>query len=450
MGNKKTINPSLHQLQKRIKSGFTLIEILIVVGVLAALGTVAVLLLDPATRLAASRDSNRFTSLQSVNQALSLIKIGNPSVSFGLGNTVYLSLPDSSPVCSSWDLPPLPETWSYACQTEANYRKVDGSGWTPVNLASSSLGTSSSVAPVDPRNNENNYFYYVFNPSTSSYELGTAMETDKNKVIASSDGGDNSDMWEIGSGLSLYPGSSGFFAVTNDASQAVRNENNFLSYATAASVGQVAFFIGSSQITGSNDFFWNDSTNKLTVAGIIESTGLKLTTSPSNGYVLTSDASGVGTWQQASGSPAGAVMFYAGSSAPSGYFLCDGSAVSRITYSALFTAISTTYGAGDGSTTFNLPNMKGKNPIGRDAAQTEFDALGETGGEKTHTLTTNEMPAHTHALTNRGTNTPGGSKTYKTDTAQVVAGDDVTSSVGGGAAHNVLDPYITLNCLIKT
>lgn len=283
MGKKKTISPSFHQLQKRIESGFTLIEILIVVGVLSVLGTVAVLLLDPATRLAASRDSNRFTSLQSVNQALSLIKIGNPSVSFGLGNTVYLSLPDSSPDCSSWDLPPLPETWSYACQTEANYRKVDGSGWTPVNLASSSLGTSSSVAPVDPRNNENNYFYYVYSPATNSYELGTAMETDKNKVVAQSDGGDNSDMWEIGSGLSLFPGASGFLAVTNDTSDPVRNENNFLSYASAASAGQVAFFIGSSQITGTNDLFWNDSTKrlgigtalpgqKLTVAGTIEST----------------------------------------------------------------------------------------------------------------------------------------------------------------------------------
>jgi microcystin-dependent protein len=62
----------------------------------------------------------------------------------------------------------------------------------------------------------------------------------------------------------------------------------------------------------------------------------------------------------------------------------------------LFAAIGTTYGAGDGSTTFNLPNLKGRVAVGRDAAQTEFDALGETGGAKTHTLTTAEMPSHTH------------------------------------------------------
>ena len=61
-------------MYKNNNKAFTLIEILIVVGVLAGLGTVAVILLDPAARLAASRDSNRFTSLQSVNQALSLIK----------------------------------------------------------------------------------------------------------------------------------------------------------------------------------------------------------------------------------------------------------------------------------------------------------------------------------------------------------------------------------------
>lgn len=95
-------------------------------------------------------------------------------------------------------------------------------------------------------------------------------------------------------------------------------------------------------------------------------------------------------------SPAGIVSQFAGSSAPTGWLLCDGTAVSRTTYASLFSAIGTAYGAGDGSTTFNLPNLKGRVPVGRDAAQTEFDALGETGGAKTHTLTTAEMPSHTH------------------------------------------------------
>ena len=101
---------------------------------------------------------------------------------------------------------------------------------------------------------------------------------------------------------------------------------------------------------------------------------------------------------QSAAVPAGTVAAFAGSAAPSGWLLCDGSAVSRTTYAALFAVIGTTYGAGDGSTTFNLPNLKGRVPVGRDAAQSEFDVLGETGGAKTHTLAAGEMPVHSHGV----------------------------------------------------
>lgn len=92
----------------------------------------------------------------------------------------------------------------------------------------------------------------------------------------------------------------------------------------------------------------------------------------------------------------GTVKMYAGSSAPTGWMVCDGTAVSRATYADLFAVIGETYGNGDGSTTFNLPNLKGRVPVGHDSGQTEFDALGETGGEKEHQLTVGEMPSHTH------------------------------------------------------
>lgn len=84
---------------------------------------------------------------------------------------------------------------------------------------------------------------------------------------------------------------------------------------------------------------------------------------------------------------------------PPGWLLCDGSAVSRTQYAALFAAIGTTYGVGDGNATFNLPNLKGKVIVGQDAAQTEFDGLGESGGFKTHTLVAGEMPIHNHGIT---------------------------------------------------
>lgn len=99
--------------------------------------------------------------------------------------------------------------------------------------------------------------------------------------------------------------------------------------------------------------------------------------------------------------PAGMVSPFAGSTAPSGWLLADGTAVSRTTFSSLFSTIGTQYGVGDGSTTFNVPDMRGRSPVGRDANQVEFDTLGEAGGAKTHTHTgpnhSHSGPSHSHS-----------------------------------------------------
>lgn len=94
--------------------------------------------------------------------------------------------------------------------------------------------------------------------------------------------------------------------------------------------------------------------------------------------------------------PTGTIAMFAGLVAPEGHLLCEGQAVSRTAYSTLFSIIGTLYGAGDGLTTFNVPNLKGRVIVGKDAAQTEFDTLGEAGGAKTHILSASEMPSHTH------------------------------------------------------
>ena len=148
--------------------------------------------------------------------------------------------------------------------------------------------------------------------------------------------------------------------------------------------------------------------------------------------------------------PSGTVNLYAGATAPTGWLLCDGSAVSRTTYSELFTAIGTQYGAGDGTTTFNVPNLSGKVPVGLDSSDTDFDALGETGGSKTHTLTSAEVPSHNHnAATNAqsSSNTGNASNTYTSGSlnntnaaARNNTGNNSANHTHGGgttSAHNI-------------
>ncbi|WP_350348010.1 tail fiber protein [Agromyces sp. G08B096] len=150
--------------------------------------------------------------------------------------------------------------------------------------------------------------------------------------------------------------------------------------------------------------------------------------------------------------PTGAVEAFAGSAAPAGWLLCDGAAVSRTTYADLYALIGSTYGAGNGSSTFNLPNLKGRVPVALDAAQAEFNAMGETGGAKTHTLTIAEMPNHSHAQ-NVSANTGGTAvrNDYDSDSAGGIYPQGInTGGSGGGQAHNNLQPYLVLNFIIRT
>lgn len=152
--------------------------------------------------------------------------------------------------------------------------------------------------------------------------------------------------------------------------------------------------------------------------------------------------------------PSGAILAYGGAAAPTGWLLCYGQAVSRTTYANLFTAISTTFGAGDGSTTFNVPDLRGRLPLGADnmggasanrVTATEADNLGQGSGAETHTLVTAEMPAHTHSMSGTGSGSQGSAEAAD---ANVIM--NPTSSTGAGGAHNNVQPYQTVNYIIKT
>lgn len=147
--------------------------------------------------------------------------------------------------------------------------------------------------------------------------------------------------------------------------------------------------------------------------------------------------------------PVGTIKMFAGSTAPTGYLICDGSAKSRTTYSELFSTIGTTYGSGNGSTTFNIPNLKGKVVVGLDSNDTAFDLLGETGGEKTHTLTIDEMPSHNHKVYRSGGQTAGYGSLFQNNSITTELTANVVDNTGEGQAHNNLQPYIVLNYIIK-
>lgn len=152
----------------------------------------------------------------------------------------------------------------------------------------------------------------------------------------------------------------------------------------------------------------------------------------------------------ADGVPTGTILNFGGTVAPSGYLGCDGAAVSRSTYSALFAAISTTWGIGDGTTTFTLPNFQRRTSVGSGGTGTATlaNSVGSTGGSETHTLTTAELAAHTHPLTG-GPNavTPA---SIVTISANATPSSSNTGSAGGGGAHNNMQPSAVVLSIIKT
>lgn len=148
----------------------------------------------------------------------------------------------------------------------------------------------------------------------------------------------------------------------------------------------------------------------------------------------------------------GTILAYGGSSVPSGYLDCDGSAVSRTIYAALFSAIGTTWGAGDGSTTFNLPDLRGRAVIGSGQGSGLTNRpLAETGGTETHTLATSEIPGHTHSALGGGnfvaSNAGGGADLSPGTGYQQEAS---TASTGGGDAHQNMMPFAVVKAIIKT
>jgi microcystin-dependent protein len=179
--------------------------------------------------------------------------------------------------------------------------------------------------------------------------------------------------------------------------------------------------------------------------------------------------------------PPGTVLPFAGATAPEGFLLCDGSAVSRTDYADLFAAIGTTHGAGNGSTTFNLPDLRGRVAAGKDnmggtaanritngGSGVAGTTLGAVGGAEMHTLTTAQMPAHGHGVSDpshahavaagnavsglgvTGRASWGDGNFFSTFLTNSVFTGVTIQNAGGGGAHNNTQPTIILNYVIGT
>jgi microcystin-dependent protein len=212
-------------------------------------------------------------------------------------------------------------------------------------------------------------------------------------------------------------------------------------------------------------------TGNMTVGGTLDVTGAtSLTTGSISGIVTAPTASaGTNTTQLATtafvlsnGAPTGGLMMWGTGTAPTGWLLCAGAAVSRTTYAALFAVIGTTFGVGDGSTTFNLPNYTDRMPYGT--------TVGATGGSAdavvvshTHTATSTVTdPGHSHFAgvyinAQYGSLGPEVNGSYDNTTAVytgsattgiTVATSNSTTGVSGTNAN--LPPYLGINFIIKT
>lgn len=146
------------------------------------------------------------------------------------------------------------------------------------------------------------------------------------------------------------------------------------------------------------------------------------------------------------GTPIGSMMMWPTNTAPTGWLLCYGQAVSRTTYASLFTVISTTFGVGDGSTTFNMPDLRGRVPLGKDdmggvsadrVTESEADILGSSEGDE------NGVASHIHAMN-------GAFFKYDGDSGGGFSnkGSGVNTSSQGTSSGN-LPPYITFNYIMK-
>ena len=171
-----------------MKKGFTLLELLIVIGILAILTTIVTVVLNPAQLLAQARDSQRLADLNSLNSALGLF-ISSASTTTSFAATTTCTAAGTSP-------------FSEGCVTN-NSTAVTGTGWVAVDFRDVPSGSPLSKLPIDPINSTDYFYGYKSETTNLTYELNAKLESAKYSPLNGTDGGNNSAWYEIGTAVGL-------------------------------------------------------------------------------------------------------------------------------------------------------------------------------------------------------------------------------------------------------
>jgi len=310
-------------------------------------------------------------------------------------------------------------TMSNADYTLSNY---NGTSDEARNAALVVSGTNSAIRKIVAPQSQNK-LYTIFNNTTGGYAITIGAPTGTAVTIPS---GVTATVFTDGANFySAQTGSAGNFTV-----------NGTLTATGLTDTGNMSIG-GTLAVTGATTFTGIPS-------GPTAATGTNTTQLATTAFV------------QSNGSPTGVINMWGTASAPTGWLLCDGSAVSRSTYSALFAIVSTTFGTGDGTTTFNLPNYTNRMPYGT--------TIGSTGGSAdavvvshTHAATVTD-PGHHHlgsvynyysASTGSGGNVSGiNQSAVTTDSTTGITVANASAGVSGTNAN--LPPYLGINFIIKT
>lgn len=334
-------------------------------------------------------------------------------------------------------------------------------------------GSPSGTNTVTISPNDQDKLYFVYNNSgqdavfTQGSGGNTTVENGATKIIYADGAGAGAQVSDFTAKVSIDATT---LKIDGTEVTATASEINLLDGSVANTVvNDKAVIYGSSgQITGTTI----NASTELQIGGVaITATAAELNYTDGVTSNIQSQIDNIGGTL-----PSGSLVPYAGSSAPSGFLLCYGQEVSRSTYADLFSAIGTTYGVGDGSTTFNIPDLRGRTVAGKDdmggssadrltnqSGGVDGDTLGGTGGEETQTLSTSQIPSHNHGLRYgccgdqsfpNGTifmnSTQGGDNYTGTEPDFSGTNTSLMSSTGGGGAHNNVQPTIILTYLIKT